>query len=200
MTCPFPNRAGTPDLPVKHYLLSNELANLERFTADILAARPESTREVITLRDRLFAWAEKLPPIDKPVPVHRDFYYSQVLVNGDQLTLIDFDLFALGDPAIDVANFVAHLYFLGLYKFNNLAHLIMEAASFMAVYNQYRPLSANAHQRLAFYEAATFFRLMNVVVSRPLLVHCFEPLMVVATSCLDVVPNRYSQTLEQVEF
>lgn len=29
------------------------------------------------------------------------------------LTLIDFDLLALGDPAIDVANFTAHLLFLG---------------------------------------------------------------------------------------
>ena len=41
--------------------------------------------------------------------IHRDFYPDQVLVHGARIHLIDFDLFCLGDPALDVGNFVAHL-------------------------------------------------------------------------------------------
>ncbi len=42
-------------------------------------------------------------------PVHRDFYPDQVLVDGDRLWLLDLDLYCLGDPALDIGNFAAHL-------------------------------------------------------------------------------------------
>ncbi len=44
--------------------------------------------------------------------IHRDFYADQVVVDGGpdgRLYLLDLDLFAEGDPALDVGNFVAHL-------------------------------------------------------------------------------------------
>jgi hypothetical protein len=41
--------------------------------------------------------------------VHRDFYPDQLLVDGDRLWLLDLDLYCLGDPALDIGNFVAHL-------------------------------------------------------------------------------------------
>ena len=41
--------------------------------------------------------------------IHRDFYPDQVLVDGERIHLIDLDLYARGDPALDVGNFVAHL-------------------------------------------------------------------------------------------
>ena len=43
-----PESGWEPDLPIKQYLLSNELANLKRFTADILTARPEASVDVLT--------------------------------------------------------------------------------------------------------------------------------------------------------
>ncbi len=46
--------------------------------------------------------------------VHRDFYPDQVLVDGSRLYLVDLDLYAQGDPAIDVGNFIAHLIEQGL--------------------------------------------------------------------------------------
>jgi hypothetical protein len=44
-------------------------------------------------------------------PIHRDFYSDQVIVDehGAHLTLIDFDLFCHGDPAVDIGNFAAHI-------------------------------------------------------------------------------------------
>lgn len=45
----------------------------------------------------------------QPRGIHRDFYADQVIVNEDGLHLIDFDLYCLGDPALDIGNFLGHL-------------------------------------------------------------------------------------------
>jgi len=68
------------------------------------------------------AWAERLEQVEAacerlgaslPGPrfcgIHRDFYPAQVLVSDSRLHLIDFDLYCLGDPALDVGNFVGHV-------------------------------------------------------------------------------------------
>ena len=82
---------------------------------------------------------DRLPGLPARTPIHRDFYYSQVLFNQEQLTLIDFDLLALGDPAIDVANFMAHLHFLGMDKLEGFCALAEEAELFL---QEYWPLPA----------------------------------------------------------
>ena len=41
--------------------------------------------------------------------VHRDFYPAQILVRGESGWLLDLDLYSMGDPALDLGNFVAHL-------------------------------------------------------------------------------------------
>ena len=41
--------------------------------------------------------------------VHRDLYHDQVLVHDDRCVLVDLDLVALGDPALDSGNLVGHL-------------------------------------------------------------------------------------------
>lgn len=43
------------------------------------------------------------------VGLHRDFYHDQVLVGAQTIWLVDLDLHARGDPAIDLGNFLAHL-------------------------------------------------------------------------------------------
>ncbi len=41
--------------------------------------------------------------------VHRDFYHDQVIVDGERVWLLDLDIVAEGDPALDAGNFTAHL-------------------------------------------------------------------------------------------
>jgi hypothetical protein len=48
-------------------------------------------------------------PEPRPCGIHRDFYPAQVLVHDDRIYLIDFDLYCLGDPALDIGNFVGHM-------------------------------------------------------------------------------------------
>lgn len=61
-----------------------------------------------------------------PAPVHRDFYPDQLLVSGGSVWLLDLDLYAEGDPAVDAGNFVAHLQETSLRRFGHFhayAHL-----------------------------------------------------------------------------
>lgn len=46
----------------------------------------------------------------KRAGIHRDFYPDHTLVHDDRIFLIDLDLYSMGDPALDVGNYIAHLY------------------------------------------------------------------------------------------
>jgi aminoglycoside phosphotransferase (APT) family kinase protein len=48
-------------------------------------------------------------PAADPRGIHRDFHPGQVLIDGERLYLLDLDLYAAGDPALDVGNFLAHV-------------------------------------------------------------------------------------------
>lgn len=115
----------------------------------------------------LRAWAARLPDPPGLMAVHRDFYYSQLLVDGEEITLIDFDLLAWGDPAIDVANFTAHLALLGLTEHGATKHYAAEERQFLDAYAACFPVDDAFWERHAFYAAATLFRLLHVTVTRP---------------------------------
>jgi hypothetical protein len=46
------------------------------------------------------------------VPIHKDFHYQHVFVDGGAVTVIDLDELRIGDPALDVAHFCANLFLL----------------------------------------------------------------------------------------
>lgn len=51
----------------------------------------------------------RLPALRRRTLIHRDFHDGQLLVDRDRIGVLDFDLMAVGDPALDLANFLAHL-------------------------------------------------------------------------------------------
>lgn len=179
------NTCWTIGEPLSSYLLVDELANLVHFTHELAQMRPQSAAAVSEVAEALRTWAQRLPALDAPTPIHRDFYYSQVLFDGPRLVLIDFDLFALGDPVIDVANFIAHLHFLGLDRLGDLDALAAEVPAFIEAYARYRPVDEAFLRRAAFYQAATFFRLLHVVAPRPGLAQHFDALYHRTLACLE---------------
>lgn len=183
---PIPANGDGP-VALQSYLLGDELQNLDRFTASLEADRPRAMPVVLALRHQLLTWAERLPALPAAAPIHRDFYYSQLLFHNGELKLIDFDLFALGDPAIDVANFIAHLHFLGMDRLDGFYALAEETDLFLGEYGRYHSIDDSFRERLAFYKAATFYRLLNVVAPRPGLVHLFAPLLAHTTAALELV-------------
>ncbi len=94
-----------------------------------------------------------------PVPargLHRDFYFDQVLVDGDRIWLVDLDLYACGDPAIDIGNFLAHLDELALRRHGDVAVHAPQAEAFLSGYAMVAPLPAVP--RIAVLRAASFAR------------------------------------------
>ena len=161
--------------PLKTYTLADERAHLAEWAADLTTHKPQYASAIEWQLAALNAWADTLPP-GVFTPTHRDFYYSQLLFTDRRITLIDLDLFARADPAIDVANFVAHLRFLALDHYANARALDLEIETFVAEYARRQSVTPAFFERLAFYETATYFRLMRVVMQRPHFADLFQPL------------------------
>jgi aminoglycoside phosphotransferase (APT) family kinase protein len=176
---PSSNGCSAPQesLQLEPYTLADELRGLDDYTARLAQERPDAQPAVQALRAALLNWAGRLPAPPVVTPLHRDFYYSQLLFDRSHLHLIDFDLLAQGDPAVDVANFSAHLAYLGLEQGGDVRRLAGDAQRFLAAYGAAMTPDASFSERVAFYQAATWFRLLNVVASRPAVRHLFDPLL-----------------------
>ncbi len=93
-------------LPTR-YGADEELAMLEKWIVLTRRLRPDLatmlTQKMALVRRQL----DRLPEVPA-CPVHRDYYGKQLLFDGQQTILIDFDTLCMGDPAIDIGNYLAH--------------------------------------------------------------------------------------------
>ncbi len=96
--------------------IEQEIAVTDRWLAAADAHRALPTRVLRRLarrRDRAVAAAP--PSRSRPVVLHRDLHDQQLLVRVPdgagplEVGLLDFDLAAVGDPALDLANLLVHL-------------------------------------------------------------------------------------------
>jgi hypothetical protein len=94
--------------------------------------------------------------------IHRDFHDLQVLIDQDgSVGVLDFDLMAIGDPALDLANLLAHL------DLRQRQGLVDDAAPLRrAVLRGYHP-GAGLTDRIPGYEALARQRLTAVYAFRP---------------------------------
>jgi hypothetical protein len=100
------HRAGVA--PRRAHTMADEVAILHERLGALAAARPRLARRL----ERVLAACDRIgAATPEPVAcgIHRDFYGDQVLVDGDRLWLLDFDLYCEGDPAVDAGNFIGHL-------------------------------------------------------------------------------------------
>ena len=100
------HRSGVPT--ERRHGMADELRILDGCLARVAERSPARAERAARLLGACRSLAERTPA---PVPtgIHRDFYADQVVVDGERLTLIDFDLYCVGDPALDVGNFLGHL-------------------------------------------------------------------------------------------
>lgn len=84
-------------------------------------------------------------------PIHRDFHLRQLFSGDDRVWIIDWDLFAKGDPALDIGNLVVYL----------KTHLAYnDFRSIESVLEGYFASGASAIlKRIPLYEALTYLRL-----------------------------------------
>lgn len=98
-------------------------------------------------------------------PLHRDFHPDQVLWDGLRPAFLDFDDAAMGEPALDLANFRAHLGLLALRRAERARAIASFGAAFVARYRALDP--ALDPDLVALLEAATWLRLAAIHHGRP---------------------------------
>lgn len=94
--------------PARQHGIAEEFEILGARLDDAAHRAPHWRARIESVRDGCAARAARLPEVG-PVGLHRDFYPDQVIVDGPRTTVLDLDLYAGGDPALDVGNFSAHL-------------------------------------------------------------------------------------------
>src|SRR5262249_4394390 len=85
--------------------MADELGILGECLEKVARAEPRWRSRCERLREA----AERLGSAVAGLPttgIHRDFYADQVLVDGDRLVIVDFDLYCAGDPGLDPGNFL----------------------------------------------------------------------------------------------
>lgn len=117
----------------RRWTLDDEFAVLERALSEAAAKLPDAATALQAICGgacaRLAALGEGIG-----CGIHRDFYFDQVIVDRDRIWIVDLDLFAHGDPAIDLGNFLAHLDEFGLRKYGDPAALAAQASAFIDGY------------------------------------------------------------------
>lgn len=107
---------------------------LTRAAAAHLHLRDPLARLTRDLGDKV----RSLPPA--PVTgIHRDYYPDQVIVAANRTWLLDLDLYGVGDPTIDVANFIAHLHEMELRHWRRPGVLKAHEVAFLQGYAQHAP-------------------------------------------------------------
>lgn len=99
---------GAGIAPRRRHSMQDELRILRERIEAVARANPRWSERL----DRILAACGRLAasvPDPTPCGIHRDFYPDQVIVDGDRLCIVDFDLYCEGDPALDAGNFAGHL-------------------------------------------------------------------------------------------
>jgi hypothetical protein len=92
----------------RHHGMTDELRILNECLANAGQLKPEWDGRLQKLSEACKCLGSGLSPSGS-CGIHRDFYPAQVLVHDGRLFLIDFDLYCLGDPALDIGNFIGHM-------------------------------------------------------------------------------------------
>ena len=107
------------NIPTKrHHTVKKELLILNERLTKIARLNPSLSPRINQVLGECKELVKYLPHVGS-VGIHRDFYHDQVLVRGKRLFLLDFDLYCMGDPGLDIGNFVGHLQEFSLRKFGN---------------------------------------------------------------------------------
>jgi Ser/Thr protein kinase RdoA (MazF antagonist) len=100
------HRAGVTSRRI--HTAKDEVLILHERLGEGALAHPNWSERLAKILEGCERVASRLPPAN-PVGIHRDFYPAQVLVDGPRCWLLDLDLYCLGDPAVDIGNFIGHM-------------------------------------------------------------------------------------------
>lgn len=123
------------------WTIKDEADVLVRSLQEIAWAHPELAKPLQKILEKAQRILEDHPNTASAL-LHRDFYPDQVLIQPACVVLLDLDLVARGDPAIDLGNFLAHLQELSLRHHADLGTYDVCAGDLLAGYSSIRKLPA----------------------------------------------------------
>lgn len=113
--------------------LSVELLEMKSWSENFVMSLPklgERIRKSISMLEMRLLGQERA----QPRLVHGDFHVANILVEGERLSLLDFENCFMGNPAIDVGSFYAQLKLLSLKVFRKHAALDASIHAFLEAY------------------------------------------------------------------
>jgi len=155
--------ASGVDLGRRHDL-DEELAPLRERVEEISNGDPKLSPLASACLTKIHARARETAWRWRWQPIHRDVYHDQVLVDGGRLAILDLDDAAMSEPAIDIANFVAHLQLLGIQRQDSPTALAEVIDAFLTQSLRLDPELDRA--LLGLLQAATLLRLAGIHIFR----------------------------------
>ncbi len=137
--------------------LQTELNNLRSRLAPIHNVAPDLARRIETLLIQVEARIGELAPAADCV-IHGEYKPNQLLLADGKLAVVDLDRACIGDPAIDVGNFVAVLQKEVIYEGH--AHLAGLGDVFLAAYQAANSVNGIV-QRVRIFQTLTFLRMLT---------------------------------------
>ena len=106
----------------RNHFINDEMRILHDRLERVIHAAPQWRNRLIAIYTAAEKLAATLPPATL-CGIHRDFYPDQILVHKERLYLLDFDLYSIGDPNLDIGNFIAHVTEYSLRKYADYEYL-----------------------------------------------------------------------------
>ena len=92
----------------RQHSMADELRILHECLAKVQQQKPDCAARLERVLGACDALGASVPG-PRLCGIHRDFYSAQVVIHEGRIYLIDFDLYCLGDPGLDVGNFIGHI-------------------------------------------------------------------------------------------
>ena len=166
------HRANIPT--EKTHSIADELRILKECFAAVSLRRRDLAHRIAALSIKIEKASSRLT--SRPtVGIHRDYYADQILFDGSQLFVLDFDLYCLGDPALDIGNFIGHLTEQALRLYQRADAL---ASSENALRERFLEISGPNHaEAIQIYTDLTLARHIFLSAQFPERAHLTEPLL-----------------------
>jgi len=93
--------------PQRNYYRQQELAMLQEWVALTAELKPELAQD---LQRALYSVSQRFASVavGQSVLTHRDYYGKQLIYDGEQCVLIDFDTLTSAEAELDLGNYIAH--------------------------------------------------------------------------------------------
>jgi len=174
---------GPNDL--EEFSCHDELQVLDERAKRFLLCMPELPEGWQLGRDRLERTLTNLPPAMLGL-AHRDLHDGQIIVAGNTISLLDFDLICHADMALDAGNLLAHMKLRTLQRRQSGGSSAFTDCSKAFLFSLGRQDETGFESRLQFYQATTFFRLALLYALRPRWSHLTKSLITEGNRCIDV--------------